>query len=58
MITKFNCPCGANKPADGKEYDGCLGYEAVVCRRCGRYWDHSGEYPADEWSRAFVELKI
>lgn len=37
-----------------KFYDGSLGYEAVVCKDCGTYWDHEGEHAADEWSRGFV----
>ncbi len=55
MITKFFCDCGANKPEDAKFYDGCLGYEAIVCKRCGRYYDHEAEHQANDWSRAYVK---
>jgi hypothetical protein len=38
-----------------KPYDGSLGYEALVCRACGKYFDHNGEHPADEWSTNFLK---
>lgn len=57
MITQFKCRCGAHKPEDAKEYDGSLGYEAVICRKCGRYWDYEGEYEPDDWSRNYVGIK-
>jgi hypothetical protein len=56
MITSFTCTCGANHPSDAKYYDGLLGYEALVCKKCGRYYDHGGEHPADEWSKSFAGL--
>jgi hypothetical protein len=36
-------------------YDGALGYEAIVCRECGAYCDHSGAYPPDEWSLHYIK---
>lgn len=39
-----------------KPYDGSLGYEALVCRACGKYFDHNGEHPADEWSTNYVKM--
>jgi hypothetical protein len=57
MIVKFRCHCGADQPSDGKYYHGMLGYEAIVCRRCGGFSDHMGEHVADEWSRSFVGLE-
>ena len=29
------CECGGNL----KYYDGALGYEAMVCQKCGEHWD-------------------
>jgi len=49
------CACG--EVDNFKYYDGCLGYEAIVCRKCGRYSDHNAEYKADDWSMEFVNLK-
>ena len=56
MITKFTCTCGNTNPKKAKEYDGLLGYEAIVCKACGRYSDYQGEHEADDWSRWFVGL--
>jgi RNA polymerase sigma factor (sigma-70 family) len=39
------CPCG-NKD-DFEFYDGLLGYEAVICTKCGRYADHTGIHDED-----------
>jgi transcription elongation factor Elf1 len=57
MITQFNCPCGANSISDAKKYDGSLGYEAVVCRQCGRYSDDNGSHEADDWSKDFTGIR-
>lgn len=54
MITKFDCTCGNTDPRKAKYYDGALGYEAIVCTVCGRYSDHTGEHPADDWSKTFI----
>jgi hypothetical protein len=55
MIIEFSCKCGADSPHDAIEYDGALGYEAIVCKRCARYCDWMGEHEADEWSRDFIK---
>lgn len=56
MITKINKPCvncGADRPIDFREYDGMLGYEAVICK-CG--WRYDGVYaPQGEADVLFVE---
>ena len=54
MITKFNCTCGNTDPKKAYAYDGCLGYEALVCKCCGKYYDQTGEHNSDEWSLQFV----
>ncbi len=54
MVVKYNCKCGNNDPRKVHEYDGALGYEALVCKVCGRYCDHAGEYEPDKWSMQFV----
>jgi len=56
MITKFTCSCGNTDPQKAKYYDGSLGYEAIVCKCCGRYYDHTGEHEPDDWSKKFVNL--
>jgi len=40
--------CGASEISDFREYDGCLGYEAIICKKCGYIYDHSGAHPPDE----------
>lgn len=35
-------------------YDGALGYEALVCRKCGTYFDHNGQQKPDDWSLGFI----
>ena len=62
MIVSFNCTCGNNDPKKAKFYDGALGYEAIVCKVCGRVYDFDLEgkprtNEADGWSRNFVGLK-
>lgn len=56
MIVTFTCVCGANKPEDAKYYDGAVGYEAIICKKCGRMYDHAGEHPADEFSCHFAGI--
>ncbi len=53
-IISFKCKCGTTNPEDALYYDGCLGYEAIICKKCGRYGDHSKEYEADDWSRSMI----
>lgn len=55
-ILSFSCSCGNQNPKDAIEYDGSLGYEAIICKKCGAYSDHSGEQPADEWSLKLAGL--
>jgi hypothetical protein len=54
MVTKFECKCGNNDPSKVYEHDGMLGYSALVCRNCGTYYDHTGEHPADDFSKQFI----
>ena len=58
MVIKFNCSCGNTNPKDTHEYDGCLGYEAIVCTCCGTYYDNTGEHLPDDWSKQFVNKSI
>lgn len=53
-ITKFNCSCGNNNPKKAQAYDGALGYEAIICKVCGSYYDYMGKHEADEFSNKFV----
>ena len=54
MVTKFNCHCGNHDPKYVYEYDGCLGYEALVCKICGRYYDQLGLHKSDDWSEQYI----
>lgn len=54
MITKFTCTCGNTDPKKAKAYEGCLGYQALICTCCGRYYDHIGKHDADKFSKSFV----
>lgn len=54
MILTFFCSCGNKDPKKAVEYDGCLGYEALICTKCGRFVDHNGEHEADEFSLALI----
>jgi hypothetical protein len=56
MIISFKCPCGNQDPKQTKEYDGCLGYEAIICTTCGAIHDHTGIHPADDFSRQFIKV--
>jgi hypothetical protein len=58
MLTKFNCKCGNNDPRKTKEYDGALGYEAVICLKCGRYYDHEGIHEAETDKNNVLYIKI
>lgn len=61
MSVKYKCEnCGNTDARKTYLYDGCLGYEALVCRVCGEYDDHNNggtHYRADDWSKQFVENK-
>jgi len=36
LISVKPCPnCKADKVSDFREYDGMLGYEAIICKKCG-----------------------
>lgn len=54
MLLSFECQCGNCDVTKAKEYDGSLGYEAVICLACGRYSDHTGNHAADAWSSSFI----
>ena len=58
MITKFNCKCGNSDPGKAKEYDGALGYEAVICLNCGRYYDQEGGHEAETDKESVLYLMI
>lgn len=54
MITKMSCNCGNNKVHRAYEYEGLLGYEAIVYLDCGRYFDYTGTHEPDNWSQGIV----
>jgi hypothetical protein len=56
MIIKMNCVnCGNTDTKKAIEYDGCLGYEAIICTVCGEYSDHWGNHSPDEWSKGYIK---
>jgi|ERR1035437_8611018 hypothetical protein len=57
MIKTFTCSCGNTDPQKAKAYEGLLGYEALVCKVCGRFSDYQGEHEAGDWSRQLVGLQ-
>ena len=55
MVIKFECSCGNTNPKKVKEYDGMLGYKALICTCCGRYEDHTGEHKPDKFSKQYIK---
>ena len=63
MIIAFTCKCGNKDASKAKSYDGALGYEAIVCKVCGAYYDFDLEGKErynlpDNWSKEFVGLRF
>lgn len=58
MVTRFNCICGNKNPKQVKEYDGCLGYEALICKECGRIHDHEGIHERETDKKSIMYIKI
>lgn len=59
MVNSFSCTCGNKDTSKVHEYDGALGYEALVCKICGVYYDFDPDgkprtNPPDEWSKKFI----
>jgi hypothetical protein len=40
--------CGASEVSDFREYDGCMGYEAIICKVCGYIYDQNGAHAPEE----------
>ena len=57
MVITFKCSCGNTDPRKVHIYEGLLGYEALICKVCGRYYTHEDPEPheADEFSLQFVD---
>ena len=51
IISIKKCKCGNSNINNFTEYAGCLGYEAIICNQCGRYFDCSGYYSVDNFSQ-------
>ena len=51
-MAEQKCECGGKL----RFYDGCLGYEAMVCLECGDYYDYKGKNDADEWSMNLIDF--
>lgn len=56
MIIKFKCICGNTDPKKAYHYTGCLGYEALICKKCGRYEDVEGKHKADNFSKDIIKF--
>jgi len=54
MVTSFKCSCGNTDTKKVHVYEGMLGYEALICKVCGRYQDSEAEHEADEFSIEFM----
>jgi transcription elongation factor Elf1 len=59
MIIAFECKCGNKDTNKVVEYDRSLGYEALICKVCGTYYDFDNDgkprvNPPDEFSLQFV----
>jgi predicted nucleic-acid-binding Zn-ribbon protein len=46
--------CGNTNIREFVEYDGTIGYEAIICKKCGGYSDHYGHHEPDEFSKRFI----
>lgn len=59
MLTKFKCQCGNADKKQAKKYYGMLGYEAVICKKCGRIHDETGihERETDKTSIMYIKIK-
>ncbi len=58
MTTKPCVNCGADQPADFRQYHGCLGYEAILCLVCGYIYDHAGAHEPDKDERSILYVKV
>jgi hypothetical protein len=56
-IINFKCECGNTDSNKAIEYDGSVGYEAIICKKCGSYSDQFGLHQADEWSLGLANIK-
>lgn len=55
MVLEFNCPkCGNSNPKKAFEYEGSLGYEAVICKCCAAFADCNDWHDPNQWSRLQV----
>lgn len=56
MLVSFFCPlCGNTDTSKAHLHDGCLGYEAVICKVCGTVQDHTGTHLPDHFCADIVE---
>ena len=50
MVIK--CICGSD---EYKYYEGFLGYEAYICKKCYAVHDHAGIHKPEEWSKRYIK---
>ena len=50
-MTSDTCECGGSL----KYYDGAIGYEAMVCQRCGEHW---GDTSKENYQKHLAEYKL
>jgi hypothetical protein len=58
MLISFKCPCGNTDIKQAKEYDGMLGYDAVICKKCGRIHDENGIHERETDKKSIMYIKI
>lgn len=57
MLISFKCQCGNNNTKKAKVYNGVLGYEAVICLKCGRYYDQAGAHEPETDKESVLYIK-
>jgi hypothetical protein len=61
FISKIESPClncGADQSSDFKYYDGCLGYDAIICQKCGFIYDASGAHEPDKDEKSIMYVQV
>jgi hypothetical protein len=57
MLISFKCPCGNTDTQQTKKYGGMLGYEAVICKKCGRIHDETGIHERETDKESVLYIK-
>lgn len=49
--------CGNDDTTKYKEYDGMLGYEAIICKKCGTIYDDMGSHEPETDKNSELYIK-